>query len=188
MGPSLSEQRLTAFPALVLNADYRPLQYLPLSILPWQDAIRAAIAGQVDIVAEHDVAVHSPSTKLLLPAVIRVRRFVARRQSPPLTRYNLFVLRDKNACAYCGRIFATNRLTFDHVIPRSRGGRHRWENLVAACADCNGRKADQTPERARMPLLWRPWQPSVEELARAAFFRAEREIHAVWRDFLPFAA
>nr|WP_068428039.1 HNH endonuclease [Magnetospirillum sp. XM-1]CUW37147.1 conserved protein of unknown function\ len=188
MVPSLSERQLAAFPALVLNADYQPLQYLPLSILPWQDAVRSAIGGQVDIVAEHDVRVRSPSMSVSLPAVIRVRRFVARPKVAPLTRHNVLVLRDKCACAYCGRTFAVNRLTYDHVIPRSRGGQHRWENLVAACAGCNGRKADRTPELARMPLLWRPWRPTVEELARAEYFRDQRQIHAVWQDFLPFAA
>lgn len=188
MGATLSASRLSAFPALVLNADYLPLQYLPLSILPWQDAVRSAISGQVDIVAEHDVSVRSPTTSVTLPAVIRVRRFVTRPKVPPLTRHNVLVLRDKCACAYCGRIFAASRLTYDHVIPRSRGGQNRWENLVAACAECNGRKADRTPELARMPLLWRPWRPTVEELARAEFFRDQRQVHAVWQDFLPFAA
>jgi 5-methylcytosine-specific restriction endonuclease McrA len=188
MHASPTESRLAAYPALVLNADFRPLQYLPLSILSWKDALRSAVGGQVDVIAEHDVSVCSPSLSMLLPAILRVRRFVARPTAPPLTRHNLLVLRDKCACAYCGRTFSTNNLTYDHVIPRSQGGRHRWENLVAACSACNGRKADRTPERARMPLLWRPWRPTVEELARAEFFCDQRKIHAIWRDFLPFAA
>ena len=96
---SPTDRRLAAFPALVLNADYRPLQYLPLSVLPWQDAVRSAVSGQVDIVAEHDVAVRSPSTRMLLPAILRVRRFVTRPKVPPLSRHNLLVLRDKCACA-----------------------------------------------------------------------------------------
>lgn len=188
MLPTIAERRLAAYPALVLNADYRPVDYLPLSIMNWKEAIQNTLAGQVDVVHEHDVEVRSPSVTMRLPAVIALKTFVQRRKIPSLTRYNLLTLRDRNACAYCGRSFPATQLTFDHVIPRSQGGRHRWENVVAACTDCNGRKADRTPEQARMPLLWRPRLPTAEELARADYFLQQRRLHECWKPFLPFAA
>jgi len=185
---SVTEKRLEAFPALVLNADYRPLSLLPLELMCWQDAVKNTMAGQVDVVAEYDVEVRSPSTSVRLPAVVALRAYVRRRETPPLNRHNLLVLRDRCACAFCGHTFPISHMTWDHVIPRAQGGKHRWENLVGACTTCNWRKADRTPEQARMPLLWRPRLPSMEELARAEFFRNERAIHGAWREFLPFAA
>ena len=183
-----NERKLDAFPALVLNADFRPVEYLPLSIMPWQDAVNNALAGDVTIVHEYDVEAHSPSVTIRLPAVIALRRFVKRREIPPLTRYNLLTLRDRGACAYCGRTFPAPQMTIDHVIPKAQSGKHRWENTVGACSDCNQRKADRTPEQARMPLLWRPWQPSMEELARVDYFQHQRRMHECWREFIPFAA
>lgn len=182
------ERKLEAFPALVLNADYRPLGLLPLEVMGWQEVVKNTIAGQVDVVTEYDLAVRSPSISMRLPAVVALRTFVRRREIPPLNRHNVLVLRDRCSCAYCGKTFPISHLTWDHVIPRAQGGKHRWENLVGACTACNWRKADRTPEEARMPLLWRPWLPSMDELGRTEFFRIERSIHAAWRDFLIFAA
>ena len=181
-------RNLQGFPALVLNADFRPVSCLPLSVMGWQDALSNAMAGQVIVVAEHEMEAHSPSMTVRLPAVIALKVYVPRRETPPPSRRNVIVLRDKCSCAYCGGTFHESVLTLDHVIPKSKGGPHRWENLVSACSDCNGRKADRTPDQAKMPLLWRPWQPSMDELARADYFLQQRRFHESWREFLPFAA
>ncbi|TWO70852.1 HNH endonuclease [Caenimonas sedimenti] len=79
--------------------------------------------------------------------------------TPGLTRLKLF-RRDRHTCAYCGEVFAERDLQCEHIVPASRGGAASWMNLVAACAPCNGRKADRTPEEARMPLLFLPYVPS----------------------------
>lgn len=107
------------YPALVLNADYRPLSYFPLSIWSWQDALKSVFLERVDIVSEYDRLAHSPSFSMKLPSVICLKRYVKQSKQPAFTRFNLF-LRDGFKCQYCG---SPNELTFDHVIPRRRADR-----------------------------------------------------------------
>src|SRR6185369_876085 len=119
----------SGFPALVLNADFRPLSYYPLSLWSWQDAIKAVFLERVNIVAQYDRAVHSPSLEMKLPSVVSLKTFVKPATQPAFTRFNVF-LRDKFSCQYCG---TRDDLTFDHLLPRSRGGHTTWINVVAAC-------------------------------------------------------
>ena len=79
-----------------------------------------------------------------------------------LSRRMLFA-RDRNVCAYCGSEFATGALSIDHILPSSRGGADRWMNWATACLACNQRKANRTPEEARMPLLYLPYVPNRHE-------------------------
>ncbi|MBR9769395.1 MAG: HNH endonuclease, partial [Rhodobacteraceae bacterium] len=123
-------------PALVLNADYRPLSYYPLSLWSWQDAVKAAYMDRVDIVAEYDTIVRSPTTEIRIPSVVVLRDYVKPQKRVAFTRFNLF-LRDGFQCQYCG---STGDLTFDHVVPRKSGGVTSWENVVAACSKCNLKK------------------------------------------------
>ena len=136
-------------PALVLNADYTPLSYYPLSLWPWQTAIKAMFLERVDVVAHYDREVHSPSVALKLPSVIALRDYVRPNEYPAFTQFNLF-LRDKFHCVYCG---SHRELTFDHVVPRAQGGRTMWENVATACAPCNLRKGGRTPLEAHMHLI-----------------------------------
>jgi hypothetical protein len=110
---------LSGFPALVLNADYRPLSYYPLSVWSWQDAVKAVYMDRVEVIAQYDHAVHSPSMEMRLPSVISLKEYVHQDRAPAFTRFNLF-LRDGFKCSYCG---SPDDLTFDHVVPRSRGGK-----------------------------------------------------------------
>jgi len=89
------------FPALVLNADFRPLSYYPLSLWSWQDAIKAVFLERVNIVANYDRAVHSPSFEMKLPSVVSLKTFVKPSTHPAFTRFNVF-LRDRFICQYCG--------------------------------------------------------------------------------------
>ena len=108
-----------ACPALVLNADYTPLSYYPLSLWSWQTAVKAVFLERVDTVAEYPRIIRSPSFEMRLPSVIALRQYVKPSAHPAFTRFNLF-LRDKFSCQYCG---AKEDLTFDHVVPRAYGGR-----------------------------------------------------------------
>ena len=90
-----------AFPALVLNADFRPLSYYPLSLWSWQDAIKAVFLERVNIVSEYDFAVHSPSFRMQLPSVVSLKSYVKPARNPAFTRFNVF-LRDRFECVYCG--------------------------------------------------------------------------------------
>lgn len=167
-------------PALVLNADYRPLSYFPLSLWPWQEAIKASFLDRVSIVAEYDTVVHSPSISMRLPSVVVLRDYVKPARYPAFTRFNLF-LRDEFACQYCG---AHGEMTFDHVTPRSRGGRTTWENVVAACSRCNLRKASMTLRQAGMTLNRLPRRPHAEELQNKGRRFPPNYLHDSWMDFL----
>ena len=128
-------------PALVLNADFRPLSYFPLSLVAWEDAVTAVLLGRVAVVAEYDREVASPSTRIRLPSVVALRTFQRRAKLVAFTRYNVF-LRDRFTCQYCGTPKPAWALTFDHVVPRARGGVTCWENIVTACEPCNLAKGD----------------------------------------------
>jgi 5-methylcytosine-specific restriction endonuclease McrA len=128
-------------PALVLNADYRPLSYYPLSLWPWQEAVKAVWLDRVQIVAEYDTVVRSPSTEIRIPSVVVLRDYIKPQKRVAFTRFNLF-LRDEFSCQYCGE---KGDLTFDHVVPRARGGVTSWENVVAACSRCNLKKGLAQP-------------------------------------------
>ncbi len=171
---------LKQFPALVLNADYRPLSYYPLSLWPWQDAIKAVCLDRVQIVAEYDQTVRSQRSEFRLPSVIVLKDFVQPQKRVAFTRFNLF-LRDAFCCQYCGQ---KGDLTFDHVLPRSKGGVTSWENVVAACSPCNLRKAAKTLRQSGMRLSRPPRAPSAEEMQSHGRRFPPGHLHASWRDYL----
>lgn len=169
-----------AHPALVLNADFRPLSYYPLSLWSWQDAIKAVFLDRVNIVSEYDFAVNSPSFEMKLPSVISLKNYVRPNAIPAFTRFNLF-LRDNFECQYCG---STKDLTFDHVIPRSKGGTSTWENVCAACSPCNLRKANKMPAEIGMFPRQKPFTPHVEQLHKNGRKFPPNHLHESWMDFL----
>ena len=170
-------------PTLVLNADYRPLSYFPLSLCSWQEAVKSVFLGRVDIVSEYDIVVHSPSFEMKLPSVIALHEFVATTRKPAFTRFNVF-LRDSFCCQYCTKRFPTQELTFDHVIPRSRGGRSEWDNVVTACGACNLRKSDRLPLEVGMVPLQKPRPPTVFQLQENGKSFPPNYLHQSWRDYL----
>ena len=170
-------------PALVLNADYRPLSYYPLSLWSWQDAIKAVFLDRVNIVSEYEVAVRSPSFTMKLPSVVSLKSYVRPARNPAFTRFNVF-LRDRFSCQFCGDAFPTHDLTFDHVIPRSRGGRTTWENVVTACSPCNLTKGGRMPAQAKMHPRIKPHQPSVMELREHGRKFPPNYLHDSWADYL----
>lgn len=180
-------RRAGPHPALVLNADHRPLNLFPLEVWSWQEALHAVFNDRVLVVAEHDAVARSQRKSFRLPSVVALKSFVKTRKAPAFTRQNV-LLRDRYACGYCGHSFQARELTYDHVVPASRGGQRRWENIISACLACNGRKADRTPSEAGMQLLWRPWKPSAEELHRAGVRFPPESIPVAWHDYLLDAA
>ncbi len=172
-----------SFPALVLNADFRPLSYFPLSLWSWQDAVKAVFLDRVNIISEYDAAVHSPSAEFQLPSVISLKEYVPMGRRPAFTRFNVF-LRDAFRCQYCGEGFVAEDLTFDHVIPRARGGRTTWQNVVAACEPCNLKKGHRLPQACGMVPLRKPLQPTNYELQENGRGFPPNYLHESWRDFL----
>jgi 5-methylcytosine-specific restriction endonuclease McrA len=167
-------------PALVLNADYRPLSYYPLSLWPWQEAVKAAYLDRVDIIAEYDQVVRSPTTVIRIPSVVVLKEYVKPQRQVAFTRFNLF-LRDEFCCQYCG---SRGDLTFDHVVPRVRGGITSWENVVAACSRCNLRKGSKSLRAAGLSLRRPPRQPGAEELRNQGRRFPPNHLHETWRDYL----
>lgn len=172
-----------ACPALVLNADFRPLSYYPLSVWSWQDAVKAVFLERVNVVSQYDRRIRSPSFEMRLPSVIALKEFVPSLRRPAFTRFNVF-LRDRFTCQYCGRGFPTHELTFDHVVPRSRGGRTTWSNVVTACSPCNLLKGNRLPHQVKMHPIERPEEPSTAELQENGRAFPPNYLHTSWRDFL----
>jgi len=170
-------------PALVLNADFRPLSYFPLSLLTWQEAVKAVVTSRVNVISEYDQVVRSPSFELRLPSVISLKEYVPQMRKPAFTRFNVF-LRDRFACQYCGVALPSQELTFDHVIPRSRGGRTTWENVVTACAPCNLKKGGRMPKAARMLPKHKPEQPTAWRMQENGRLFPPNFLHESWRDYL----
>ena len=171
---------LKYYPALVLNADYRPLSYYPLSLWPWQEAIKAAFLDRVQIVAEYNYMVRSQKVEFRVPSVVVLKEFVRPQKRVAFTRFNLF-LRDEFCCQYCG---FKGDLTFDHVLPRSQGGVTSWENVVAACSPCNLRKGSKTLRQVNMHLRRPPRQPSAEEMQVHGRRFPPNHLHESWMDYL----
>jgi 5-methylcytosine-specific restriction endonuclease McrA len=167
-------------PALVLNADYRPLSYFPLSLWPWQDAVKAAWLDRVDILAQYDDVARSPSTTIRIPSVVVLKDYVKPQKRVAFTRFNLF-LRDEFCCQYCG---AKGDLTFDHVIPRASGGVTSWQNVVAACSPCNLRKGAKSLRQAGLFLRQPPRQPEASALHNVGRKFPPNHLHVSWMDFL----
>lgn len=167
-------------PALVLNADYRPLSYYPLSLWSWQDTIKAVFLDRVNIVSEYDRVVHSPTFELRLPSVVSLKTYVRPSRNPAFTRFNVF-LRDRFACQYCG---SHEDLTFDHVVPRSKGGQTTWENVVAACSPCNLKKGGFLPQSIHMYPFQKPVRPTVAQLHSNGRLFPPNYLHESWQDYL----
>ena len=117
-----------------------------MSLWSWQETVKAVFLDRVNIVSEYERFVRSPSFEMRLPSVVSLKTYVKPALYPAFTRFNVF-LRDRFSCQYCGD---KDDLTFDHLIPRSRGGQTRWDNVVTACAPCNLSKGGFLPEQAGM--------------------------------------
>ena len=163
------------YPVLVLNQNYEPL-----NISRVRRAIVLLLRGKAEALENGLGVIHTASCPLPIPSVIRILYMV---QRPPLemklTRIEV-LRRDQFACQYCGK--ETRELTLDHVIPRHKGGKHIWENVVSACTQCNSHKAGRTPQEARMRLIRQPFTPRVSGYYIPYEYRQR---HADWQRFLP---
>lgn len=138
---------------LVLNANFEPL-----NVCDTRRALGLIITGKAELVANGRGYIHTTRAQYPRPSVIRLGQIIRRpRPRVKLSKREIF-RRDNFTCQYCGR--QTSHLTIDHVIPRHRGGLHRWDNLVAACPPCNRRKGGRLVQEARMALRRLPAEPA----------------------------
>jgi 5-methylcytosine-specific restriction endonuclease McrA len=164
---------------LLLNATFEPLK-----VVHWQKAVTLWCQGKVEIISVYDRDVHAVSFTFKLPSVIRLLRFVhikRRLDYVPFSRANIYA-RDEYTCQYCGEVFPTSELTFDHVVPVAHGGRKDWENIVTCCVTCNRRKGGRTPEQAGMRLIRYPKRPEKAPALRITI--GLRHAPESWRDYI----
>ena len=142
------------YDALVLNQNYEPL-----NVCSVRRAFVLVYRGKAEVLHGTENGIRGVEQAFYRPSVIRLRRHVRRpRPRMRLTRREIFT-RDHHRCQYCGR--DDSELTLDHILPRHRGGRHEWGNVVAACQRCNHRKAARTPREAGMRLIQKPVRPAA---------------------------
>ncbi len=178
---------------LVLNRAFFPVHITSVRrafCLLYSDMARAINSRyeMFDFQSWSELSVHTSEEAIgLVGRMIRVPRVVVLtaydrvpRRNVRFCRRNIFV-RDRNTCQYCGKIFPTNELNLDHVIPRSRGGMTTWENIVCSCISCNKRKGGVLPEQAGMRLIRKPKRP---QWAHQFAFSPRTSIHREWLPFL----
>ena len=165
---------------LVLNQSFEPIK-----VVSWQRALTLLTLGKVEVLQEYDWSVRTVTVVVKVPAVVRLLRAFRRRKQPvKFSRVNIYA-RDGYRCQYCGAKCTLDELTYDHVIPRSRGGRTTWENIVSCCYSCNAKKANRTPAEAKMLLRTTPtrpaWIPSVQIRV------SNKSVPDAWRDYVYWA-
>jgi 5-methylcytosine-specific restriction endonuclease McrA len=164
-------------PTLMLNRNWQPVGVATVSrslVMVWNGTARVVDPKDYQLYswsdwsklrpADGEPFVRTVSSRLRVPEVISLTRYDRMpNNTVTFSRRNIFK-RDRFTCQYCGIQPGKEELTIDHVLPRSQGGTSNWENCVLACVDCNSRKADLTPEQARMPLLKKPVRPDWRPL------------------------
>jgi 5-methylcytosine-specific restriction endonuclease McrA len=152
---------------LVLNYDYSPL-----SITSWTRGFTLVYTGKAEIIKTDDNPIISVYKNYVRPLIIRLLNYIRyHRKSLKVTRNRIFK-RDNHQCVYCG---SKKDLTLDHVIPKSRGGKNEWSNLVSSCSKCNLKKADRTPEEAKMNMVHNPYELTIVD--------EHKSIHQVWNEY-----
>jgi len=172
---------------LVLDQGYQPHR-----IVSWQRAVALLFQQKAQLLESYDEQLMTPDQAeraeeegwtfaLKVPAVIRLLNRVRRKKAVRFSRMNVLT-RDKWKCQYCGKKLATRKLNYDHVVPRSQGGKTVWENIVTSCYPCNSKKDNRTPQEARMQLLKKPVRP--KSLPIIAFhFDSVDTIPDAWRNW-----
>lgn len=157
--------------------------YQPHAIATWHESVTAVLTKKANVLEEYDSVIRSPSLTLRTPAVVVLRKHLSRMKNDvKFSRRNVYA-RDGHECQFCGREFAARELTYDHVLPRCRGGRTTWENIVTSCKKCNGRKGNRTPQEASMRLLSQPVKPRSLPLS-ATVFVLPKHVPVLWLPYL----
>ena len=155
-----------------------------VATVSWQRAVSLFFQGKVEIIEEYeDKDLHSMTFTIKMPSVVRFLQAVrGRKRSVKFSRESVLA-RDKGACCYCARKLTRSEATYDHVIPRSQGGKTTWDNVVIACIPCNQAKGGRTPEQAKMHLRTRPVRPKVLPNMRVTVLWAPG-MHQSWRSWV----
>jgi len=168
---------------LILNADCRPLSVWPLSFTTPQEAIKTVFRGRATVVEEYKQVLRSANTEIRVPKVIMLNHYAPIQATPKFCRKSV-LLRDRFRCQYCGDKFPQSELTYDHLIPRAKGGQTVWTNILTACSACNSEKKDSMPnfsgkkgkKGSGLRPLKMPKQPTTAELLRYGLETLDPEV------------
>lgn len=164
---------------LVLNADYNPLCLVPLSVIDWQTAVKAVFSDKVIVIKNHDDwVVRSQHLEFPVPSIIVTNKYINPSYTVAFNRKMVY-LRDGYICQYCGGKFDSHDLTFDHVMPRSKGGETTWDNVVTACTTCNFLKGTDLINPKTEPRA-----PSYWEMAKIVKRTQIRIKDPAWNEYL----
>jgi 5-methylcytosine-specific restriction endonuclease McrA len=131
----------------------------PHAIIDWQKSISMLWTGEIEVLESYEEEARSPSITIKFPAVARlVKKLPTQRHDLKFSRSNIYT-RDQFSCQYCGAKPTAKQLTYDHVVPRSKGGKTDWHNIVSACKHCNTKKANKSVKAAGMNLKAKPVKP-----------------------------
>lgn len=164
---------LDAYRCLILNRDYQPLSNFPLSIGTWQDVIKGVLQDKYEVLETYpEKTIRTPNLEYPVPSIVVTKGFKNNKRKVEFSKSNV-VLRDDYQCQYCDGHFKGSALTLDHVIPKSKGGRENWLNMVAACDPCNGSKGSKPlgvwrPPSGRKGPRTAPYAPTQYELSEKA--------------------
>jgi 5-methylcytosine-specific restriction endonuclease McrA len=165
---------------LMLNADGAPVSWLPLSILPWEDAIKYMVLDKASVLEYYDDwVVHSANWETQVPAVMILKEYEKRKTTIRYSKHNVF-LRDGYVCQYCGDDVSRKTATLDHVLPTSHGGKTTFENTVCACATCNANKGNDK----KIVPKHKPTKPTYFQLVEKRRKQHWDMPHPSWANYL----
>ena len=154
--------------------------FKPIEIIPWEEAFLLTWLNKAWAVEYTDKWVSSAKQKFQIPSVIVLFKYIDQKFfTLPCTRKNILV-RDENRCQYCAKVFRDVELTIDHVIPKSKGGKSRWDNVVTACKPCNQQKRDFLLEKSPVSLIRRPSRPSYRSIIK----KRGDKVNLRWNEYL----
>jgi len=154
---------------LVLNSDYTPLNVTSI-----RRGFILVIKGKAEVLRQDAENIVTSIGEFVRPLIIRLLSYVRFKSKPvKLNRKRIFK-RDNNECVYCG---SKRNLTIDHIMPRSRGGKNTWSNLVTCCSNCNLRKGNRTPEEAGMRMNYKAYEPTIFSSIISV------DVEELWGDF-----
>lgn len=164
---------------LLISAGFEPIK-----VISWKKAITLVLLGKVEVMEAYQREIHSPSLTLHLPAVIKLRRYLKPiPKRVKFSRQNIFS-RDEYTCQYCHRRYPVNQLTYDHIVPRSKGGPTSWTNVVTSCVRCNLKKGSKPLHSLNIRLLKKPeeprWLPQFSQLLH------RDASHPIWQNYLAY--
>tara|TARA_B100000212_G_C27354201_1_gene525066 strand:- start:757 stop:1290 length:534 start_codon:yes stop_codon:yes gene_type:complete len=156
------------------------ISYRPIEIVDAVEALVLCLIGKAQAIENYKNEIKSVSDSFKLPAVIVLNRFVKYQFKIVAVHRREIILRDNNQCQYCSKQLSSEKLTLDHIIPKSKGGKNTWDNLVAACKKCNQKKGNKTLIEANMKLIRKPTKPKYDILRTVG----KNQISELWKNYL----